>query len=757
MVQICFASRMKSNPMRFVVRSAVALVAALSVFAWGVAPALAHANLLRSDPAPNAVLPESPQKIRLWFSEPVEPGFTQLVVLDKAGARVDNQDSSVDNAEQRALAVSLPSLPRGPYTVAWQALSKVDGHITRGSFSFVVGQSPDGTSSPGVIQPGNGGETDSPLKTLLQAILRGMNLVGAAVAAGGLFFWAFVVRPAVATTLPAGAIAAMLQQIWRRVFLLSTIGIALVPLSSVGALLFQSAALAVSPAALLSLRWGQWWLARTATAALLLGYLLYFERTNRGAWRPANETILLLGLIATAALNSFTAHAATIPSGAAFAIFLDAVHLLAGSIWIGGVVALAVALFPIAAKLGAAERTALLQNLVPRFSRIAVGSVAALALTGLFHTWLQVGSREALVVTSYGRALIIKLLLMLPLFLLGAANLMWAKSRLHDSKVEAAFRRFVKAEVMLGAAALLMAGVLGSLPPARTVPSPTGPSVVLENEADGIQSRLTVEPGQVGVNSFRVELADSRGRPLEDVEKVSIRFLYLGGDIAENYLATTPTGGAYEASGSPLSIVGPWQIDAIARRTTAYDLRASFLLDVPEIAIPGPGYPPIRMSFNTQLVAALEVLALGGAAFFTASVLRRKATKQAAKMLGLTALFTGILLAGYSQVGGGTQGASALRPTSNPLAATAQSLQTGRELYEQHCQSCHGGEGKGDGPLASSLTPPPSDLKTHVPLHGDLELFRFVQKGVDGSAMRSFQYTLKPEQIWHILNYLRSF
>ena len=37
----------------------------------------------------------------------------------------------------------------------------------------------------------------------------------------------------------------------------------------------------------------------------------------------------------------------------------------------------------------------------------------------------------------------------------------------------------------------------------------------------------------------------------------------------------------------------------------------------------------------------------------------------------------------------------------NPLKGDAGSLTKGKELYNQHCKSCHGTKGKGDGPKAS--------------------------------------------------------
>ncbi|MGZ6392522.1 MAG: copper resistance CopC family protein, partial [Ktedonobacterales bacterium] len=90
---------------RGVVRSAIALIyaaplllAALLWLAWSptvdaqaprpeAAHVALHAVLLRSDPAAGSVLPTEPGVVRLWFSEPVQPVSTGIVVLDAAGRR----------------------------------------------------------------------------------------------------------------------------------------------------------------------------------------------------------------------------------------------------------------------------------------------------------------------------------------------------------------------------------------------------------------------------------------------------------------------------------------------------------------------------------------------------------------------------------------------------------------------------------------------------------------------------------------------
>ena len=83
--------------------------------------AAAHANLADADPAPNSVLETGPSKITIWFTEPLEPSFSAIEVLDSQGSRVDNDDSAVDPSDSTVMYVTLPDdLPNGTYTVAWR-------------------------------------------------------------------------------------------------------------------------------------------------------------------------------------------------------------------------------------------------------------------------------------------------------------------------------------------------------------------------------------------------------------------------------------------------------------------------------------------------------------------------------------------------------------------------------------------------------------------------------------------------------------
>jgi methionine-rich copper-binding protein CopC len=107
--------------------------------AWAVTPALAHALLLRSNPASNAALEQAPAQVELFFSEPVESNLSTVFVLDANGQEVDLGDVRVDPSDPTRMTVSLGSLLNGVYTDAWKAISAIDGHLTNGSLPFAIG------------------------------------------------------------------------------------------------------------------------------------------------------------------------------------------------------------------------------------------------------------------------------------------------------------------------------------------------------------------------------------------------------------------------------------------------------------------------------------------------------------------------------------------------------------------------------------------------------------------------------------------
>jgi len=90
------------------------------------------------------------------------------------------------------------------------------------------------------------------------------------------------------------------------------------------------------------------------------------------------------------------------------------------------------------------------------------------------------------------------------------------------------------------------------------------------------------------------------------------------------------------------------------------------------------------------------------------------------------------------------------------MPATAVDLAAGDRLYAQHCASCHGVRGLGDGPAGKGLNPPPPALGSAEVMR-DVPpslMYRIVSVGIEGTAMPGFSSTLSPDERWNIVSYL---
>jgi copper resistance protein C len=100
--------------------------------------AWAHAFLAGASPPVGSQMPAAPAALTLRFTEPVEPLFCTIELLNPAGAAVGLAPPRVPADNPQALSVALPKLAPGTYTVVWHVTS-VDTHKTEGRFQFTIG------------------------------------------------------------------------------------------------------------------------------------------------------------------------------------------------------------------------------------------------------------------------------------------------------------------------------------------------------------------------------------------------------------------------------------------------------------------------------------------------------------------------------------------------------------------------------------------------------------------------------------------
>jgi mono/diheme cytochrome c family protein len=114
-------------------------------------------------------------------------------------------------------------------------------------------------------------------------------------------------------------------------------------------------------------------------------------------------------------------------------------------------------------------------------------------------------------------------------------------------------------------------------------------------------------------------------------------------------------------------------------------------------------------------------------------------------------VLSGILASSIAGVRGGAQ-----TPGPNPVKPTPEGLAKAKKVYGYDCAVCHGTSGDGKGDIASSLKTPMKDFSDpSVQSQSDAELFTIIQKGK--GEMPSEGDRGKPEDIWNMVNYVRSF
>ena len=724
--------------------SLVALLFFLLLLGAPAHPVAAHANLLQSLPEANAILDRPPIQVELFFSEPIDRGFSTIEILDSAGNRVNNEDVSVDPFDSKRLTTSLLSIHDGVYTVSWRVLSSVDSHVTAGAFPFAVGEV-DAAALEAAAQAGD------QIKLLPgEIIARWLTYLSVMTLSGGIFFLHFVWSPAAQKGLSGMIPQLPLRRIAKLAFLILVAASAVWLLVQVGQVSGQEITVPWNPntgSVLFATRFGALLLVRLTLSIALLWVWLRSKTT----WRSWLGIIVGLLLLLTISLGS---HAAAQPDPLV-SILVDWLHLTAASVWVGGLILFVTGLFTIK-RMNSADRTRLVAELIPRFSTLALVSVSILAITGAYSSIIQVGSLDALMNTSYGRTLMLKLILIIPMLLLGVANLLITTPNMKQAAANKSnhglvgrFRRVVSSEVILGAAVLLTVGVLTTLPPARVATTP--PKLSGQQQVDDLKISLDVSPGRRGLNTFLVEI-DAGRNLLAAIREVSLQFSPASGDLPPIQTTLKELGdGKYSVQGGFLALPDIWQIQVAVRRENAFDAFANFDFNL--------GFPTAvetaesARPFPWQQVSG-TALVLAGAIIFLV-VLDLFQEKKLAVIIGM---FPGLFLV--------TVGLLAILKSPedetvilvNPIPPNLDSVSAGQELYQENCVPCHGTSGIGDGPVGLTLIPPPSDLRFHtVPgVHPDGQLYEWITNGYPRSPMPAFRDLLSAEERWHLVNYIRT-
>jgi copper transport protein len=472
-----------------------AILIAVGLGAGNVA---AHAVLLRSTPPTGQTLGAAPSRVQLLFSEPIDPVFSRVHVLDAGGQSIDNGDGRVDPDDDHLLVVSLPpGLPNGVYSVSWRSLSTIDVHPDEGEYPLFVGVPATTNAS---LTNGTPQITATPETTLG----RWWFYLAATLFAGVLAAWKFVLGPVLVGAYADSRVA--VRRLAQRFILLG--GVLLV-VGTLYTALAQAAAAADVP---LSSALGQpladlllrgrfasiWWprIGLEVVSLLLIGF---------GGLEGLASECVLATLPAVLLTSSLTSHGAALPSLSAAGIAIDWLHILGATAWVGGLTGVLIAL-PVVwraerieglalAGRGGSGSVGLLARVLARFGRFAIVAAAVVVLSGAVQAALEVGSWPGMLNTPYGQLVLVKIVLAAGMLVLAGFNEWHGRAAASSDSAGSAsstpgspgrlsgLRRGVRAELALGVVVLGVAAVLSGTPPTPTqspepVPIQIGQAVI---------------------------------------------------------------------------------------------------------------------------------------------------------------------------------------------------------------------------------------------------------------------------------------
>jgi copper transport protein len=460
-----------------------------------------------------------------------------------------------------------PHLHEGWYLVYWRAIS-VDGHPVQGAFTFAVGPNP-GPAPQFVIPHIATTATDPVLVVAKWAMFLSV------MASIGLL----AMRLAIGRPLVRRVTGASLRPVTIAFAVVSTAALVLIPVFIEESTAVDSLHGFFDVGALLPLwrttAYGRAFVDMELCFALLVAaawIAIWVDRPDRER-RAVTELLAGIGVIAAAAavvlIPGAAGHAAqTSPRG--LAVALDWLHVASGSLWIGGLAGL-VLLF---ATLAPARRVAGLAVVVPRFSNVALVSVAVLLGSGIWASVLHLPILSALWTTSYGEAILVKASLLAVAMGIGAVNFAVSRPRLVASRsrpevgppAATLLGILTSTEVLVLAGAVAAAAVLTSLaPPSKYLGQESGalakvgpgPVAAVVNK-DGYTLKVIVDPNKAAApNRFELHITKD-GKPVRGAD-VTATFAMLDMEMGtQEYQLTETSPGVYSRQTPALVMVGHW-------------------------------------------------------------------------------------------------------------------------------------------------------------------------------------------------------
>lgn len=402
----------------------------------------AHAYLESSVPVQESKLDTSPEEVLVRFTEPINTTLSQLTLRDENGQTIPTEQFSESNRE---LILKLPDLDDGIYRVYWQVLA-LDTHVTDGSFRFSIGvelptQIPSETIS---IDEYISGDDDHKHSFSVGVFLRISEVLLSVIVASMFFFINFILRD-----------RAKLIVLERSIYLFAALIFIITGFSQV---LERSLQLTNQPlndtivAILLSTNLGI-----ASMAQPLLFLLLFLVSLYRNKGRLVIASLVFFALFFSFA---WTGHGAE----SYLNLFNHTLHMMAISIWAGGIIGFSIYSFFLKKDLTALKD---FHEKLFKFSQIALWSIIITVVSGALLSISYLNELNDLFNSSYGITLLIKLIAFSPVVIIAACHRYFWLPKLKKGDESSVNKLLwgLRIELLLIIVIVIIAGILSTTTP----------------------------------------------------------------------------------------------------------------------------------------------------------------------------------------------------------------------------------------------------------------------------------------------------
>lgn len=489
-------------------------------------------EILRNYPEDGEITAGSPRKLDLWFNQPAD--MTAVGVFDDRQQSISIKEPFVDPDDPNHIIVEFnEEVPKGSYQVTWYARPSASKDIslpdTIDVFYFAVDE------FTAIQQPSEGESVKSVWFASMGLKQMGYWLffIGISALFGDAFFRTFIQKGH--TSLKKSKVSFVL-------LFFVFIGVSLILVAQ------KSELESLSLIQFLSLKFI--WIPILQVGLLVVGIFLGKAR-------------LLLFAVSLMLLPFTTGHAAYPRYGGYLSMFVNSVHLLAASVWIGGLLAL----MTLPRK---EEMKEFLQDTLPRFSKWAFISLMFIIITGLYMTTQYVSSFtvESFWESEWGKAIVLKMLLTLGVLVFG-----FIQRRLFKQLTKKAVKKainLVRVELIYAVLLLLFASVLVVSTPSSAEQG-VYPSTI---EKEDIEMNISFSPLKLGLNVLTMRF---KGETVEDVE-VS---LSMPPNYKVNYSAFKVGEGEFRLTGNLLHAAGTMDMNVRAIKSNGEEVEFAFRVVIP--------------------------------------------------------------------------------------------------------------------------------------------------------------------------------